>query len=302
MTNRDGWEDNRCVGHHQRVHLWSGWWWWWWRMSVMVPAHCYDDTTNVQTNPWEVRHPASKHSSKGVTDPDNLQIIYKWTFQWKNDQHYRHKERSICNWDSSDYGHVGEVDKGGVEPDHGEGVGDANEEEEGVRQQLEVHHLLENSEHPSVWGGGKELGDQVSSSLTFFRKSCRCLSITEHTQSPGNVKLWGLFSLSFGLLLYWHWTVVLNSWDDLRDPADEPTGSPSAEFTRLPLRKGSSIHTFDKVNLWILYFIGQPVNADKALLVGAKALLHRDVTRVWSQARSLQIGKTKIRKSAAGLE
>ena len=142
------------------------WQWRWMVIAVMMTAHCYDDTTNVQTNPWEVRHPASEDSSKGVTDPDNLQkIVFKWTFQWKNVQHYRHKERSICNWDSSDYGHVGEVDKGGVEPDHGEGVGDANEEEEGVRQQLEVHHLLENSEHPSVWGGGKELGDQVSSSL-----------------------------------------------------------------------------------------------------------------------------------------
>ena len=38
------------------------------------------------------------------------------------------------------------------------------------------------------------------------------------------------------------------------------------------------------------------MNADKALLVGAKALLHRDVTRVWSQARSLQMGKAQISK------
>ena len=71
------------------------------------------------------------------------------------DQHYRHEEGGIRNWDSSDYGHVGEVNKGGVEADHGEGVGDPDQKEEGVRQQLEVHHLLENGKHPPVWKGRK---------------------------------------------------------------------------------------------------------------------------------------------------
>ena len=32
------------------------------------------------------------------------------------------------------------------------------------------------------------------------------------------------------------------------------------------------------------------MNADKTLFVGPEALLHRDVTCVWSQARSLQMG------------
>ena len=38
MANRDGREDDRCVGHHQRVHLGMV------KVVVTMTAQCYDDT------------------------------------------------------------------------------------------------------------------------------------------------------------------------------------------------------------------------------------------------------------------
>ena len=74
----------------------------------------------------------------------------KNALQQKAFQDYRDKKGCVWNGDSGDDGHVGQVDEGGVEADHREGVRDPDQEEEGVRQQLEVHHLLQNGEHSAV--------------------------------------------------------------------------------------------------------------------------------------------------------
>ena len=126
---------------------------WWCQLIVMMiqqmfkPTHEKSDTQPASTLPRVLLIPITCKSY----------MIYMHAQSNENDQNYRHKEGRVWNWNSSDYGHVGEVHKGGVEADHGEGIGDADEEEEGVRQELEVHHLLENSKHPSIWRGEKEL-------------------------------------------------------------------------------------------------------------------------------------------------
>ena len=47
-------------------------------------------------------------------------------------------------------GHAGQVDEGCVEADHAHGVADADQEEERVEEELEVHHLPEHGEHPAL--------------------------------------------------------------------------------------------------------------------------------------------------------